>query len=106
MNACFDRSKIQMIRFKGETQQGQPSVTVLFARTDGMIVGGAQQSEGQFGENPLDVARRSFIDHESAVAWVKQQCKEYMGREDVDFSMRDAEPQIVLPRGPMPKVRM
>lgn len=82
---------------------------VLFARSDNqMIVGGVQDERAQFGEDVTKVFSRAFLTHDAAVAWAKQQCREYAGREDVDFVEQVEEKKILLPRAPMmmPRGRM
>lgn len=97
--------KFDLVKSRQETQDGE-AVTVLFGRMDGMIVGGVLNNTAQWGEDATSIIQRSFIDHDSAVAWVKQKCREYCGREDVDFAERSGERKIVIPRGPTPRVRM
>ncbi len=98
--------KFEFIRYRSDSQP----TTILLARLDcGMIVGGVTGQEGatwtaQFG---VDAAiQRAFTSSDHAKAWLKDRAREYCGREDVDFEARDGEPQIVVPRQPMSRVRM
>jgi hypothetical protein len=85
---------------------GAQGTLVLFGRSDNQIVVGAvRDTEAQFGEDPTQIRVRAFLSHEGAVAWLKQQCREYAGREDVDFLLEEASqievprPNLVLPGG-------
>lgn len=101
-------ARFEFIRYRNE---GQPT-TYLLARLDnGMIVGGTTGSEGatwqaQFGVDAASAVQRAFTSSDHAKAWLKDRAREYCGRDDVDFEARDGEPQIVVPRQPMSRVRM
>ena len=96
-------SKFDIVKYRGDGVNAPPdAVTCIFARSnDGMVVGSVQNDVGRFGEDPNSAVMRAFLDHESAIRWLKQQCREMAGREDVDFVERSAEPRIVMPRGPV-----
>lgn len=51
---------------------------------------------------------RTFTTHERAIEHLKQKCKEYAAREDVDFlvTKREEGAMIVPARGPLPQRRM
>ena len=67
-------------------RDGTRTYLITFARFDnGMVIGAVQDTLGRFGEDAASAVSRAFIDHESAIAWVKVQCRILAGREDVDF---------------------
>lgn len=58
----------------------------LFARAeDHMVIGAVRGAEAMFGEDPKNATTRTFLDTDSAMAWLKLQCCELIGRYDVDF---------------------
>ena len=64
-----------------------------------MVIGSVQQDIARFGEDPGKPTVRAFTDMDSAVAWVKGQCRGYAGRDDVDFIERSAERKVMLASG-------
>lgn len=92
-------TKFTLVRSETE-QHGR--VCVFGRGSDGMVIGVCQEDTVHFGENPTgeDKIVRVFVDHNSAVEWAKQKCREYAGREDVDFVERSVERKILMPRGP------
>ncbi len=100
--------RFEFIRYRSDSQP----TTILLARLDcGMVVGGVTGVDGstwtaQFGVDASSAVSRSFTSSDHAKAWLKDRAREYCGREDVDFEARDGEPQIVVPRQPMSRVRM
>ena len=87
MNGNFDT--LRSVNDQGEA-------TITFARqSDGMIVGIAIDTVARFGEDPSASVGRAFIDHDSALKWVKDRCREMAGREDVEFFERAVERKLV-----------
>ncbi len=100
--------RFEFISYRSDSQP----TTILLARLDnGMVVGGTTGTDGatwtaQFGVDASSAVSRSFTSSDWAKAWLKDRAREYCGRDDVDFEARDGEPQIVVPRQPMSRVRM
>jgi hypothetical protein len=94
-------TKFTMIRYRNE----QKTVVTFSRSDDGMIVGVADDCLGVFGEDITQAMQRGFTSHECAVQWVKKKCREYAGREDVDFLTEEGTSQIVVPRGAVPRIR-
>lgn len=102
MTPTIPPPKFNLIR--QHIQQGD---ICAFARADnGMIIGAAQNGDVAWGEDGATCVRRQFVDHEHAVKWLKERCRELCGREDVDFFDMPNDAKIIVPRGPLPKVRM
>lgn len=75
---------------------------VTFARGDnGMVLGQAVGTQVRFGEDQAQGITRVFIDHDHAVEWGKNKCREYCGRDDIDFLVREGDP-IIQPATQMP----
>ena len=98
--------QILMIEFPPD-QQGL--IRIVFAlEENGMCIGAVYGGQATFGEEEPAMTR-NFVDQEHAILWVKQKCRERIGREDVDFIVqKPSEKHIVVPRPhiTMPKGRM
>ena len=75
-----------MSKFRLHINESAGGKSTTFSRDDnGMIVGFAQEGMARFGEDPSTPVVRAFVDHHSAILWMKEQCRKLCGREDVDF---------------------
>jgi hypothetical protein len=88
--------KFRQIRHRNESGE---LVAEVFARDDnGMIVGAAEVSGlAKFGEDPEQITVRAFVSREFALDWIKLQCKQLAGREDVDFLVEESGSGLVVP---------
>lgn len=66
----------------------------VYSLGTGMIIGSLQNGLVNFGEDPNHPEVRAFIDNESAEIYLKDKCKAYIGRDDVDFLSREGDPII------------
>ena len=74
----------------------QEGPLAMFSRDDnGMIIAAADNAVTKFGEDPQTPEIRFFSSHEYALDYAKSKCREYCGREDVDFLQREGEPMVV-----------
>ncbi len=98
-------TKIRMTNHRGDNSEIQ---IVSFARPDGMIIGSATQSgESCFGEDPAKLEVRYLLTMAEAIAHTKNKCREYCGREDVDFTTEEGAPMVQpAGQGQMPRRRM
>ena len=84
----------------------QEGPLAMFSRDDnGMIIAAADNAVTKFGEDPSTPEIRFFSSHEYALDYVKSKCREYCGREDVDFLQREGEPMVVPARVPPNNLR-
>jgi hypothetical protein len=68
---------------------------VAFARADsGMIIGAAKAGATQFGHGPIDT--KYFISQTHAVEYVKELCRTYLDRGDVDFLSQEGDVPLIL----------
>lgn len=98
--------KIQMTNHRGEDNRVQ---IVSFSRVDNGMIIGAAKADGytQFGEDPSKLENRFFISFGHSIDYVKAKCREYCGREDVDFLVQEGDPLIqTASPGQMPHRRM
>jgi len=65
----------------------------IFARTDGMILSAVQtRGSARFGvdiNKDGGIVERGFLTNEDALVWIKNRCREYLGREDVTFAAQE-----------------
>lgn len=82
-------------------------VGMAFARADnGLVIGAATRGTSQFGHEPHQESQ-FFLSQRHAVDYVKGLCRIYLGRDDVDFLVQEAETPVSLVRPhDGPKVRM
>lgn len=80
--------------------------TWIFSEYDsGMIIGSVKNQSAQFGPDPREGVVRFFVDDAHAILFVRDKCKEYLGRDDVDFFTESANP-LVRPTFNMPAGRL
>lgn len=84
------------------TDKGGSACTVSRA-DNGMIIGSAVNGTMQFGETANEKVRY-FISQDHAIDYLKQECRAYAGRDDIDFLTQEGEP-LVQPALHMPKLR-
>lgn len=84
-------------------QEGGGNLFVFSVPETGLIVGTVHHGQGRFGEDPQKSELRCFIDDESAVRFIKQKCRDLIGRDDVDFETRNDTPTLLVPRVAMPR---
>lgn len=72
----------------------QSAIATVFSLPSGLIIGDVNGNIGAFGEDPNDRLIRQFIDYESGLEWMKSKCREYVGREDLDFLNREGTPLV------------
>ena len=67
----------------------------LFAQADNrMVLGSVSGAESRWGLDPAKPEVRFFLDHEAAVEYIKGKCREYCGRDDIDFLYESGTPMV------------
>jgi hypothetical protein len=77
---------------------------IVAALPDGMIIGSMQRGIVQMGIDPTKQEVRCFIDNDSALAYLKLKCRGLLGRDDVDFYIKEGDP-IIQQSQQMPQQR-
>jgi len=81
-------------------------IGMAFARADtGMIIGAAQQGMSQFGHSPC-IDQHYFTSQQKAEDYVRELCRIYLCREDVDFLVEEGDQAVSLSTPPRQRHRM
>lgn len=84
-------TKINMVTHRLEGGQH----LVVFSRGDNdMIIGSCCNGETRWGEDPTKQEIRCFTNHESGIQYIKEKCREYTDRRDIDFIHVDGDPLV------------
>lgn len=94
--------KIMIVKHRSADGQ---VVLLVFALADGMIIGSVQQGVTKFGVDFKNNEERCFLNNDSAEVYIKDKCREYLGRDDVDFLVEEGDP-IVQRAQNVPQRRM
>jgi hypothetical protein len=79
-------------------------VATVFGRDDtGLLIGCVQGQSGKFGIG-AGVQEWFFLDSDRAELYIKELCREYLGRRDVDFVHQNAD-KLVQAAPQMPQQR-
>lgn len=89
-------SKIVVVRMPNPNPDVQ--VDILSRADNGMVIGSCSNGNTQFGEDPNSVERRCFIDQEHGLLYLKQKCRDYLGRQDVTFLSEAARRLVQVPK--------
>ena len=73
-------------------------VETLYRASDGMLQGEVQENVCVFGENPSKRESRVFVDHESAVNYLRTVVARLTAETPI-FDERDLEERIIQPQG-------
>jgi hypothetical protein len=91
-------SNIRIISRRGRNGEH----TKVYARSDGMIIGACDiNGIVQWGDDPKDIEVRAFISMGDGESYLKDKCREYLGRDDIDFLYGEGDPMI-MPAQVMP----